>query len=96
MNGRPEANSEEEKCMDTDSVESYATTPLDPDSHCALIRAQEKEISCKEARLSYLNNILLIECKYPRDTSTSAVRNLDNEKQDIISALQRLKGELST
>ncbi|GFR27355.1 hypothetical protein TNCT_730491 [Trichonephila clavata] len=96
MNGRPEASCEEEKCMDTDSVESDATTPLDPESQCALIRAQEKEISSKEARLSYINNILLIECKDPRNTSTSTVRNLDNEKQDIISALQRLQGELST
>ncbi|GFQ94432.1 hypothetical protein TNCT_188141 [Trichonephila clavata] len=83
MNGRPETSSEEEKCMDTDSVESVATTPADPDSHCALIRAQEKEISCKEARLSYINNILQIDCKDPRDTSSSAVRNLNKEKQEI-------------
>ncbi|GFQ89317.1 hypothetical protein TNCT_363881 [Trichonephila clavata] len=84
MNGRPEASFEEDKSMETDPVESDTATSLDPETHCALIRVQEKEIACKEARLSYLNNILLIECKDARDTSTSTVRNLDKEKQEII------------
>ncbi|GFV33146.1 hypothetical protein TNCV_2967421 [Trichonephila clavipes] len=71
------------------------TDPPDPELHCALIRAHEKRIACKEARLSYLNNIILIERKDARDTNTPAALNLEKEKQDIVAALKSLQGELS-
>ncbi|GFR32677.1 hypothetical protein TNCT_707261 [Trichonephila clavata] len=93
MNVRPEASYEEAKSMETDSVDS--APPPDPETQYALIRAQEKEIACKEARLSYLSNIILIECKDARDTSTPTVNNIEKEKQDITTALQSLQGELS-
>ncbi|GFY48473.1 hypothetical protein TNIN_53031 [Trichonephila inaurata madagascariensis] len=91
MNGRTETSSED-KIMDV--VDDADSSP-DPDVHCALVRAHEKEIACKEARLSYLNNIINIERKDARDTDTPTVLNLEKEKQDIVAALHSLQGELS-
>ncbi|GFY78190.1 hypothetical protein TNIN_292731 [Trichonephila inaurata madagascariensis] len=50
MSGRDEASSEE-RSLEYDAVEPT----LDPEQHCAFIRAQEKEIAYDEVRLSYLN-----------------------------------------
>ncbi|GFS56307.1 hypothetical protein TNIN_292691 [Trichonephila inaurata madagascariensis] len=58
MSGRGEASSEE-RSLEYDAVEPT----LDPEQHCAFIRAQGKEIAYDEVRLSYLNNALNIEKK---------------------------------
>ncbi|GFV00138.1 uncharacterized protein TNCV_4058091 [Trichonephila clavipes] len=78
LNGLTEASSEDESM---DVVDDTAATP-DPEVHSALIRAHKKEIACKEAGLSYLNNILNIERKDARDTNTPTVQSLE---KDVIS-----------
>ncbi|GFW93329.1 hypothetical protein TNCV_2604471 [Trichonephila clavipes] len=71
MNGHDEERSEERR-MDFDAV----GPTLDPELHCAYIRAQEKEIECNKARLSYLNDVLNIERLDSRDTCSKKLKHL--------------------
>ncbi|GFU64738.1 hypothetical protein TNCV_876611 [Trichonephila clavipes] len=89
MNGHDEERSEERR-MDFDAV----GPTLDPELHCAYIRAQEKEIECNKARLSYLNDVLNIERLNSRDACTPAVQQIEAEQLEIIEKMKKAQGEL--
>ncbi|GFY51480.1 hypothetical protein TNIN_353861 [Trichonephila inaurata madagascariensis] len=90
MNGHDDVSSAERR-MDFDAV----GPTLDPELHCAYIRAQEKETNHNEVRLSYLNNVLNIERSDSRDICTPAVQKLEAEKSDIMEKLKKALGELT-